>query len=282
MHRLFTKHPLIFFSIVGALVGSVMALFFDPAMRWALLSTSAVTGFVVGLFFQQTRQRLAVMPASSQVSATLKPELKPLPEPITSLFLYNTLHNIAALILFDSVRASEAVENLANFVRTIAELKKSEQTFLGEEFKAIDLYLTIERSRLGDRLQVRKQISQECLEIPFPSLALFPFIDGCIRFGAELQTHPVTVLIAGRKENDMIVLEVADQIKENDGETWEPSSRDEMYNNLKKRLANFYGSAIKVSRDTSPPVGEHIVIYIPLNNAMVSRADHAAVSQTSL
>jgi two-component system sensor histidine kinase AlgZ len=279
MHRLFSKHPLILFSIVGALVGSVMALFFDPTMRWALLSTSAVTGFVVGIFFQQTKQRMTVVPSNSHVRTTLKPELKPLPEPITSLFLYNTLHNIAALILFDSIRASEAVENLANFVRTITELKKSDQTFLGEEFKALDLYLTIERSRLGDRLLVTKQFTQECFEIPFPSLALFPFVDGCIRFGAELQTHPVTVLIGCHQEQDTMVLQIADLLEENDGETWEQSSRDEIFSELKKRLADFYGSTIKIAREKLQPIGERITIQIPLNNAMVGRADHAAVSK---
>lgn len=259
-----------------------MALFFDPAMRWALLTTSAVTGFVVGIFFQQTRQRLmaATLAGSGKVATTLKPELKPLPEPITSLFLYNTLHNIAALILFDSIRASESVENLANFVRTITELRKSDQTFLGEEFKAVDLYLTIERSRLGERLVVTKQFTHECFEIPFPSLALFPFIDGCIRFSAELQTNPVTVLIACRREKDIVVVEIADQLEDNEGEAWEQSSRDEIYAQLKKRLATFYGSSVKVAREPLQPGGEHISIHIPLNNAMVSRATENASSGT--
>ena len=80
----------------------------------------------------------------------------------------------------------------------------------------------------------------------------------------------------------MIVLEVADQYEENDGETWEPSSRDELYSDLKKRLAEFYGSAIKVSREKIQPVGEHITIHIPLNNAMVGRAEHESVSQESI
>ena len=279
MHRLFNQHPLILFTIVGALVGSVTTLFFDPNMRWALLTSSSITGLVIGVVFQQTRQR-TVIPNSPerQVVSTIKPELKPLPEPITSLFLYNSLHNIAALVLFDSIRASEAVENLANFVRTITELKKSEQTFLGEEFKAIDLYLTIEKSRLGDRLVVTKQFSQECFEVPFPSLALFPFIDGCIRFGAELQTSPVTVLISCHMEDDMVVLEVADRMEESDGETWEPASRDAIFDAIKKRLVGFYGSTIKVSRQRFDSLGEHISIHIPRSNAMIRRSSSQMAS----
>lgn len=272
MYRLFNQHPLLLFTITGALVGSVAALFFNPAMRWALLATSSLTGLVIGVIFQQTHQRVITRHYSSnQVISTIKPELKPLPEPITSLFLYNTLHNIAALILFDTIRASEVIDNLANFVRTITELKKTDQTYLGEEFKAIELYLNIERSRLGDRLVVSKQFSQDCFEIPFPSLALFPFIDGCIRFGAELQMSPVTVLISCYKDDETVVLEVADHIDESDGETWEPSSRDAIFEKIKKRLLNFYGSTVKVSRRQLQPLGEHITIQIPLNNAKIGR-----------
>ncbi|MBN1480821.1 histidine kinase [candidate division KSB1 bacterium] len=284
MYRLFNQHPLLMFSIIGALVGSVTAMFFNPAMRWALLTTSSLTGLIIGVIFQQTHQRSVTRQYSTnQVVSTIKPELKPLPEPVTSLFLYNTLHNIAALILFDTIRASEVVDNLANFVRTITELKKTEQTYLGEEFKAIELYLNIERSRLGERLVVSKQFSQECFEIPFPSLALFPFIDGCIRFGAELQMNPVTVLISCYKDNETVVLEVADHIDESDGETWEAASRDAIFEKTKKRLLNFYGSSVKVSRRQLEPLGEHITIQIPLNNAMIGRSSrHEALPHQSV
>ena len=279
MIKQINQHPLLFFLVIGALIGSVTALFFDPEMRWALLMSSSLIGLVFGFVFRHTRSSVNHQSHIGHVVSTIKPELKPLPEPVTSLFLYNTLHNIAALILFDTIRASEAVENLANFVRTMTELKKANQSFLGEEFKAIDLYLNIEKSRLGERLGITKKFSQQCFEVPFPSLALFPFIDGCIRFAAELQMNPVTVLISCHQDNDAVILEIAYRVEEGDEETWEQASRDVIYDQMKKRLADFYGSSVKISRQQLEPAGERITIAIPLGNAMISRTSRQETTQ---
>ncbi|MBN1466428.1 histidine kinase, partial [candidate division KSB1 bacterium] len=235
-----------------------------------LLSTS-LTGLISGFIMQKIQKPTSKADASEPVLTTLQPELKPVPEPVTSLFLYNTLHNISALLLFDVNLASAAAENLANFVRAVTEIKKARHTSLGEEFKAVDLYLTIEKSRLGDRLVIEKNFSRQCYEIPFPSLALFPFIDGCIRYSAELQTNPVTVTIACQQENNALILELADHVQESEEETWPQASRDAVYTQLRRRLLDFYGSSARMSRQPLQPTGERLKITIPLANAKIGR-----------
>ncbi|MBN1562089.1 histidine kinase [candidate division KSB1 bacterium] len=277
MNRLFNRHPFVIFLLLGALIGSSTALFF-PALRWPLFLISSLAGLAIGFLVQKSRRSVSQL-AAGHVVAALEPELQPVPEPVTCLFLYNTLHNIAALVLFDPVRASKDIENLANFVRTVTEMKRSNQTFLGEEFKAVDLYLTIEKSRLGDRLVVKKQFSHQCYEIPFPSLILFPYIDGCIRYSAELQTSPVTVMLACRQAESSLVLEVADHVDESDDETWPPASRDAIYSQMKRRLLEFYGSSAKISRSHLQPAGESIKISIPLGNAKIGRSARREVTQ---
>ena len=260
--------------IYGALVGSIASIFFAQSLKWWPTFVGLFAGFVLGLLFEQAlRHQLAEERQYSHFVGTLKPELKSLPDPVTSLFLYNTLHNISALMLFDSEAASATGEKLANLVRSVSELRRATTTSLGEEFKAAGLYLEIEKARLGDRLIVSKKFDLDFFEVPFPSLALYPFVDNCVRYGAEMHVDPVTVTIIGRREKSDLIIEIIDQGESEETERDDSieQNRTTVFDVAKQRLAGFYGSSIKMQREHLNPSGEHISIKIPLNNAKIGR-----------
>ncbi len=258
--------------IYGTLIGSIASIFFAQNLKWWPTFGGLFAGFVLGLIFEQAlRQQIAVERQHSHFVSTLKPELKSLPDPVTSLFLYNTLHNISAQLMFDSEAASRTTEMLANLVRSVNELRRNKFTSLGEEFKAVGLYLDIEKARLGDRLIVAKEFAQEFFEVPFPSLTLFPFVDNCVRYGAEMHVLPVTVMISCRRQKNDLILEIADHIDNQESERDEAieQNRNDVFEAARRRLADFYGSSVKLRRDRLQPAGEHIMIKIPLNNAKI-------------
>jgi len=272
MHKFFIRHPILFPMIYGSLVGTIASIFFAQNLKWWPTFGGLFAGFVLGLLFEQAlRQQIVVERRHSHFVATLKPELKPLPDPVTSLFLYNTLHNISALMMFDGEAASRTTEMLANLVRSINELRRNKSTSLGEEFKAVGLYLDIEKARLGDRLIIAKEFAQEFLEVPFPSLALFPFVDNCVRFGAEMHVLPVTVRLSCRRQKNDLIIQVADQIDSRETERDETieQNRNAVFEAARRRLLDFYGSSVKLHRSRLQPSGEHISIKIPLNNAKI-------------
>ena len=259
--------------IYGTLVGAIASIFFAANLKWWPIFGGLFSGFVLGLLFEQAlRQQVAVERRHSHFVATLKPELKSLPDPVTSLFLYNTLHNISALMMFDSEAASRTTEMLANLVRSVNELRRNKFTSLGEEFKAVGLYLDIEKARLGDRLIVSKEFAQEFFEIPFPSLTLFPLVDNCVRFGAEMHVLPVTVMISCKKQKNDLILEIADQVDSQETERDQAieQNRNDVSEAARRRLADFYGSGVKLQRSRLQPSGEHVIIKIPLNNAKIN------------
>jgi len=266
------KYHILFAVLIGAIVGMSIAILVDVDLLKWFVASGMITGFLVSLWISRLRPALKEPDVREQTQKAIEPELHAVPEAVTSLFLFNSLHNIAALIVFDPQKASETVEHLANFIRTTSELKKKNQTFLGEEFKAIDLYLTIEKARLGDRLIYEKDFTDACLEIPFPSLTLFPFVDTLIRFGAEMLTTPVSIKLGCTQENQHLVIELQDSVQDDhQGEAINSELRERVFVEAKQRLVTFFGSGVKCTREPLDSQGEHIKILIPLNSAVIAR-----------
>jgi LytS/YehU family sensor histidine kinase len=268
MKRIKSFSILLSVIILGMIIGYVAG-----TAAWTHPFQLAVVGGIIAagsglmiLGLRKTNNR----PQSWQMPS-LKRDADLLPQPITSLFLFNTLHNIAALILFDAQKAGETVENLANLIRTTTDLRRKQQTFLGEEFKAIELYLEVERARLGERLIINKEFSKSCLEIPFPSLALYPIVHNCVRFGVEMQMHPVTILVSCHKQNKDIIIEVADSVESEEAEAIEAQERMLAFRTLQRQLTGFFGQSVKCSRKPISVQGEQVTITIPLKDAMVPR-----------
>src|SRR5207244_10249691 len=78
--------------------------------------------------------------------------------------------------------ARELILEFAEFTRYSFQAH-GEVTTLAEELRSIDRYLTIERARFGERLQVRLQIAPEVLPVELPFLCLQPLVENAVRHG---------------------------------------------------------------------------------------------------
>ena len=89
---------------------------------------------------------------------------------ISPHFIYNALTTIASFVRTDPERARELILEFAEFTR-YSFRAAGEYTTLAEELRNIDRYLTLERARFGDALQVRLQVAPEVLNVVVPFLA---------------------------------------------------------------------------------------------------------------
>ncbi|KZX56868.1 hypothetical protein A3709_03560 [Halioglobus sp. HI00S01] len=117
-----------------------------------------------------------------QQRAELQARLDSLRARIHPHFLFNTLNSIASLIETRPERAEQAVEDLAELFR--ASLKDSNNpTTVADELHLVDLYLAIEKLRLGGRLEVTREIQPDCLPVAMPSLLLQPLVENAVYHG---------------------------------------------------------------------------------------------------
>jgi two-component system LytT family sensor kinase len=142
-----------------------------PGLVQATLETARWAGAQLALAeLDSSRERLA------------RAEIRALRAQISPHFIYNALGAIASFVRTDPERARELILEFAEFTR-YSFRAHGEFTTLAEELRSIDRYLTIERARFGERLQVRLQIAPEVLPVSLPFLCLQPLVENAVRHG---------------------------------------------------------------------------------------------------
>ncbi|MFC4056893.1 sensor histidine kinase [Planomonospora corallina] len=114
----------------------------------------------------------------------MEAEVRALRAQISPHFIYNSLTTIASFVRSDPDRSRELLLEFADFTR-YSFRQHGEFTTLDEELRSIDRYLTLERARFGDQLEVTLRIAPEVLPVAVPFLCLQPLVENAVRHGLE-------------------------------------------------------------------------------------------------
>ncbi|MEM7678799.1 MAG: histidine kinase [Myxococcota bacterium] len=87
------------------------------------------------------------------------------------------------------------VERVADLIRDTLEVTDQRLIPLSQELALVERYLNIEALRVGDRLQVEKDISSDSVQWPVPPLILQPLVENAIKHGIGRTTKPGQIRI---------------------------------------------------------------------------------------
>ena len=90
-------------------------------------------------------------------------EIKLLHAQVNPHFLFNALNAISAVVRKDPNQARALIQNLSVFFRSNLK-QNSEYSTLEEELKHVNAYLSIEKARFTDRLQIDIDIEPQLLQ----------------------------------------------------------------------------------------------------------------------
>ncbi|MDM4721795.1 histidine kinase [Micromonospora sp. WMMA1363] len=172
-------------GVDGRVVGALVAVA-DGAPAPGLVQATLETAHWAG-------NQLALAELDSSRERLARAEVRALRAQISPHFVYNALTAIGSFVRTDPDRARELILEFAEFTR-YSFRAHGEFTTLAEELRSIDRYLTIERARFGDRLQVRLQIAPEVLPVTLPFLCLQPLVENAVRHG--LSRKPGTGMVS--------------------------------------------------------------------------------------
>jgi two-component system, LytTR family, sensor kinase len=188
-------------------------------------------------------------------------------------FLFNTLHTIAGLIAEQPPTARRMVVALGDLLRLTLKDTSGSVRSLAEELEFADLYLGIEKLRLGDRLVLDYDIEPEATSAEVPLLLLQPLFENAVRHGAARTLQPCEIRFrAYRKDTDLHLA------VHNDGPVRSPSSGSPPFGvgltNTTARLRLYYNDNFTFQYTDRPQGGAQVQISIPYKKAAKGGAGH--------
>ncbi len=125
-----------------------------------------------------------------------KVELDVLRSQINPHFLFNSLNSISALTIKEPSKAREMVSQLSDFLRYTIKENGNKMTVFEKEIDLITSYLSIEKVRFSDRMEITEDLDESCLGFKLPNMILQPIIENAVKYGVAQQTGKAVIKIA--------------------------------------------------------------------------------------
>jgi two-component system, LytTR family, sensor histidine kinase AlgZ len=127
-------------------------------------------------------------------------------------FLFNSLNAVLSLIRTEPRRAETALEDLSELFRVLLRDARA-MTSLEEELRLCRQYLAIEKIRLGERLQIKWERSDDVSDkllkqAQVPSLLLQPLLENAVHYGVEPATGPALIELHVGRSLDRIEISI--------------------------------------------------------------------------
>jgi LytS/YehU family sensor histidine kinase len=198
-----------------------------------------------------------------------KARLEALQAQIRPHFLFNVLNTIIMFSRTDVEKARELLTTLAQFFRR-ALAHRGNLIMLKDEIEYIRTYLSLEKARFGDKLQVKMKIDPQLLSAQIPVLTLQPLVENAVVHGLAPKEDGGIIGIRVHRVGDEIHLFICDN-----GVGMEPERLRRVFeegfgnnmglglSNVNDRLISLYGEPHRLQMRSRAGRGTAIRVRIP-------------------
>jgi len=191
-------------------------------------------------------------------------------------FLFNTLNTIAALVeRGEHASAVTMLARLGELLRTTLERGSDPEVPLERELEFLGIYLEIVCTRFSDRLRVETTVAPETRHALVPTLILQPLVENAVRHGIARRPGQGRILIGARETGGGLELTVTDRVERRADAPAAPAlpapEPDRSaprpgigLDNTRRRLAQLYGGAARLTLHPLEGEGMTIVVSLPL------------------
>jgi two-component system, LytTR family, sensor kinase len=223
-------------------------------------------------YYQQFREREQT--ASRLEAQLVQARLQALQMQLNPHFLFNTLNGVSSLMRSDPDGADEMLERLSSLLRMTLAKGEAQKIRLQEEMDVIQLYVSIQQLRFGDRVLHSIEVAPEAWDALVPTMILQPIVENAYVHGIAKSVGQGRIIIRGSVEGDTLCISIR-----NASSVPVPLDHPERQGvgiaNVKARLQLHYGSRQSFSiRETS--LGEVTAVFLlPLEMDKSPSSDHA-------
>jgi signal transduction histidine kinase len=127
-------------------------------------------------------------------------------------FILNLLHSLMGLVARDPPVATAALEKLGDVLRYVLRVQRQDrdEVSLSEEWKFVEDYLSLERLRLGPRLEARLEAEPEALAARVPPFVLQFLVENAVRHAVAPRAQGGRLEVTAQCRDGTLRLSVAD------------------------------------------------------------------------
>ncbi len=237
----------------------------DPAGMISLSRLSVPEGVACAALFGIVLQHYFELRTRAFSPALAEARLQALQARIRPHFLFNSLNAVLSLIRTEPRRAETTLEDLADLFRILMRDSR-EITTLGNEVRIGMQYLSIEKIRLGERLQVKwdmDNIAGDVLQrATTPALLLQPLLENAVHYGVEPSQENAVINVAIARVRDRIEIVMTNPYHADVVSTGNHMALD----NIRERLALLYDMEAQLTTNVVDGQFE-VRLYLPYQKA---------------
>lgn len=178
-------------------------------------------------------------------------------------FFLNALNSVSAMVRKgERDAAMDMLARIGQFMRLSLSDPEDVQHTLDEELDALDVYLSIERIRFGDRLLTEFEVDEAARSAMVPSLLLQPLFENAIKFAVGRRIEPTTISFTAASTEAGLLLELTDNgpgLERRDLQTVDGGIG---LANVRLRLESTYDTAFSFDLEEVEPHGVRVSILI--------------------
>jgi len=222
---------------------------------YAIAYASIVIAAEILFFFISVQRDIAL---SEQKEKNKEAQIKIMLSQIQPHFVYNSLSAISTLIPMDPPRAQTALDDFTEYLRlNLSSLTESRLIPFEWELKHIKTYLSLEKMRFNDRINVKYDIWTTDFEVP--PLSIQPIVENAVKHGVLQKLEGGTVTITAYETPQAYVVKIEDDGVGFDIDKVDFVNDDHFgINNIKFRIAKM--SAGKLTIKSEPGKGTVVTV----------------------
>ena len=219
-----------------------------PSLPRSLLLASTVAGALLLYFNLRSR---ALSPAITEA------RLQALQARIRPHFLFNSINAVLSLIRTDPRRAETALEDMADLFRVLM-ADNRQLVPLKSELELCQQYLSLEKLRLGERLQLVWHIDNMPEDALIPPLVLQPLLENAVYHGIEPFNETGEIHINLYRSRDQVHMVLTNPYRQ---EGSHHNGNKMALGNIRERLAlHFDAEAQLITKVTGDQYRVHIIM----------------------
>jgi hypothetical protein len=174
---------------------------------WLLGVAHLCFGLLLGWILAD-RERAELQEASARRAAD-EAQARVLQGQMNPHVLFNAISALTELVREDPVAAEAALVGLSDLLRALLEHGSRLRAPLGDERRLVQLHLSLERIRLGHRLQESWDWPESLDALEVPPLMIQPLVENALKHGVSMALGGGALEVEVRREGDQLRVRVA-------------------------------------------------------------------------